>query len=235
MLTTKVHPGLVFADRQMIPDKEEEDDDSDDEEYELGEVEDSDDEVSDEIINDDLSQASEEHIPHLPNNVDNNDVTNDHVDNSNVINDPALPEENIVDVNADLINGNETIVKLHEPADEHMEFPGVGNEQDDLMEILGVGDEQDDDGPGVGDEQDDGVSQQGDINYDPGVNLLEDTIAYPEEEVKKITIMIQLSLWMMNNRSIIYIQIVKEATTNNMIVASMTWKKGRSWLLMEIT
>ena len=123
-----MHPSLVLADRQMVPDNEEDDDDSDDEEYDPGEVEDSNDEVSDEIINDDLSQASEEDIAHLPNNVDNNDVTNDHVDNSNVINDPALPEENIVDVDADLINGNEPIVELHEPADEDMEIPGVGNE-----------------------------------------------------------------------------------------------------------
>ena len=53
-----------------------------------------------------------------------------------------------------------------------MEIPGVGNEQDH------------DDAPGVGDEQDDGVSQQGDGNYDSGVNPLEDTIADPEEEDK---------------------------------------------------
>ena len=115
-------------DRRFSFDNEEDDDDSDDEEYDLGEVEDSNDEVSDEIINDHLSQASEEDIAHLPNNVDNNDVTNDHVDNSNVIHDPALPEENIVNVNADLINGNEPIFELHEPADEDIEIPGVGNE-----------------------------------------------------------------------------------------------------------
>ena len=76
----------------------------------------------------------------------------------------------------------------------------------------------------MGDEQDDGVSQQGDGKYDPGVNPLEDTIADPEEADNKITTMIQLSLWIINNHS-----------TTNMIVVSMTWKKGRSWLLVEIT
>ena len=171
-----MHPGLVFANRQMVPDNGEVDSDSDDEEYELGEGEDVDDEVSGATNNDDLSQPSEEDIAPLPNNVDNNDVINDHVDNNDVTSDQAPPEENIVDVNADLINGqapiaNEPIVKVPEPADEHMEIPGVGNDNHDLMEI-----------PGVGNEQDDDVSHQGDGNYDPVVNPLEDPIADPEEE-----------------------------------------------------
>ena len=147
-----------------------------------GDEEDSDDEVSDEIINDDLSRASGEDIAPLPNNVDGNDVADD-VDDNNLTDYQALPEENIVDVNAYLIHGNEQILEIHEPADEHMEISGVGNEQDN-------------DGPGVGDKQDGDVTQQGDGTHDLGINPLEATVADPRTTmIQWRTTMIQLSLF----------------------------------------